>query len=275
MTEEKTVPYENIVYSKEGKVATIMLNRPDKLNAMNSALQQEFEEALTEFEKDSSVRVLVIRGAGRSFSAGFDIGGGGDQGERTEPTVDGDRDGLQATAARWLRLWECRKPVISMVHGYCLAGASEMVAMTDITYVAESARIGFPSLPIGSGDIETYWYWFVGPKRTKEIAWLLGTQISGRKAYEWGFANDVFPDDKLEEETYKNANLIARLPLELLNLKKMSVNRIMEFQGFRAAVMSGSEWDAIAHVTKPVKEMQQRMREQGMQGAIKWFNEEA
>ncbi|HLC30176.1 MAG TPA: enoyl-CoA hydratase-related protein [Dehalococcoidia bacterium] len=267
--------YENIVYTVEGKVATLMLNRPDKLNAMSGALLDEFEKVLTEFEQNNAARVLVIRGAGRAFSAGYDIGGGRDEGERVEMTADRDRDGLQAGALRWLRLWEMRKPTIAMVHGFCLAGASEMAAMADLTYVAEDARIGFPSLPIGSGDIETFWYWFVGPKRTKEIVWLLGTQISGRKAYEWGFANEVFPADKLEEETYKHANLIARLPLELLNLKKQSVNRIMEFQGFRAAVMSGAEWDAIAHVTKPVKEMQQRMREQGMQGAIKWFNEEA
>lgn len=269
--------YQEIEYSKDRRVATILLNRPDKLNAMNGALMAEFEQALDEFNNDDDARVLVIRGAGRAFSAGFDIGGGAPQDghQRREVTVDGDRDGLQATAMRWLRVWESPKPVIAMVHGFCLAGASELAVMADLTYVADDARIGFPSLPIGSGDIETFWYWFVGAKRTKEIAWLLGTQISGKKAQEWGFANASFPAEQLEEETYKTAHLIARLPLPLLNLKKKSVNRIMEFQGFRAAVLSGAEWDAIAHATAPVKEMQARMREGGMQAAIKWFNEEA
>ncbi len=268
--------YEEIIYSKERRVATITLNCPDKLNAMGPVLMREFEEAVEEFNHDDDARVLVIRGAGRAFSAGFAIGGApAAGGQHVEMTVDRDRDGLQATAMRWLRLWESPKPTIAMVHGYCLAGASELAVMADLTFVADDAKIGFPSLPIGSGDIETFWYWFVGPKRTKEIAWLLGTQISGKKAQEWGFANESFPAEKLEEETYAKANLIARLPLPLLNLKKKSVNRIMEFQGFRAAVLSGAEWDAIAHATTAVKEMQGRMRESGMQGAIKWFNEEA
>lgn len=265
--------YENIVYAREGRIATIMLNRPEKLNALNGQLLREFDAALTEFEQDNSVRVLVVRGAGRAFSAGYDLGGG--DGEPRELTPDTDRDGLEVNALRWLRLWECPKPTIAMVHGYCLAGASELAVTADITYVAEDARIGFPSLPIGSGDIEAFWYWFVGPKRTKEMSWLLGTQISGRKAYDWGFANDVFPPDLLEEQTYRNARLIARIPPEVLALKKKSVNRLMELQGYRAAVLAGSEWDAIAHFTKAVKEMQGRMREQGMQGAIKWFNEES
>jgi len=269
--------YQDILYTKDNRVATITLNKPEKLNAMSGLTQSEFEQAVDEFNHDDEARVLVIRGAGRAFSAGFDIGGGppADGQHRRVVTVDGDRDGLNATALRWLKLWESPKPTIAMVHGFCLAGASELAVMADLTYVADDARIGFPSLPIGSGDIETFWYWFVGAKRTKEIAWLLGTQISGKKAYEWGFANESFPAESLEEETYKKAHLIARLPLSLLNLKKMSVNRIMEFQGFRAAVQSGAEWDAIAHATLAVKEMRERMAEGGMNAGIKWFNEEA
>ncbi|MBA02265.1 MAG: crotonase [Chloroflexi bacterium] len=265
--------YKEILYSTENRIATLTLNCPEKLNAMGPVLLAEFEEAIKEFNRDDQSRVLVIRGAGRAFSAGYAIGGGDNHG--SEQTVDEDRDRLEETALRWLSLWESPKPIISMVHGYCLAGASMLAVMADLTFVADDAKIGFPSLPIGSGDIETFWYWFVGPKRTKEIGWLLGTTISGKQAQDWGFANESFAPEDLETKTYEKAQLIARLPLSLLNLKKKSVNRIMEFQGFRAAVLSGSEWDAVAHATNAVKEMQGRMAEGGMKGAIQWFNTEA
>ncbi len=127
---------------------------------------------------------------------------------------------LQRNVEHWLRLRDLPKPVIAMVHGYCLAGATQLCICTDIIFVAEDARIGFPSIPAGAGYVSAFWNWMVGPHRTKYLAFLPGSQISGREAEAMGFATRVFPADKLEEETYSYARRVAKGPAQKLQLEK-------------------------------------------------------
>src|SRR5215469_7485508 len=133
--------FANILLEKHELIGTLTLNRPEKLNAMSPALIAEFGEAITQIDKDPEIKVVVIRGAGRSFSTGYDLGGGWSEGGSKPFTIDDDQRFLQRYVEHWLRLRDLPKPVIAMVHGYCLAGATQLCISTDIIFVAEDEQI--------------------------------------------------------------------------------------------------------------------------------------
>ena len=163
-----------VTLETQDRIGTLTLNRPEKLNALNPSLIAEFAEAIDTVAADPGIKVLIIRGAGRAFSTGYDLSGGGRSAPRT---IDEDRAMLQRNVEHWLRLRDLPKPVIAMVHGYCLAGATQLCICTDIIFVAEDARIGFPSIPAGAGYVSAFWNWMVGPHRTKYLAFLPGSQV--------------------------------------------------------------------------------------------------
>ena len=263
--------YDNILYEKNKpfrRIASLTLNRPEKLNAMNQALLGEFGEALDDAGKDDEIRVVIIKGAGRAFSAGYDIAAG----PTDRPDVEEDRQDLSQRIDLWLKIWDIPKPVIAQVHGYCLAGACQMITFCDITLLAEDARLGTPSIPIGGGLISPTMCWLIGPKLAKELSFNSGAHMSGKEMAAAGFGRAV-PADKLEEEVNTLAKSIARTPLPILRIKKQAINRVMDIQGFREAVHFGAEWDAILHYSEPVEEMSRWIREKGLRQAIAEYNE--
>ncbi len=266
--------YENIIYEKNkpfSKIATITLNRPQKLNALSRPLLAEFEEALADAGKDDSIRVVIIKGAGRAFSGGYDMTPA--PGERVAPRdVEEDRQEIYGGIERWLKIWDLPKPVIAQVHGYCLAGAAQMVTFCDMTIIAEDARIGTPSIPVGGGLLGSTMCWLIGPKLAKELSLNPGATLSGKEMAAAGFGRAV-PADKLEEEVNTLAKSMTRTPLPILRMKKQAINRVMDVQGFREAVHFGSEWDAILHFSEPVKKMVGLVKEKGLRQAIKDYND--
>jgi enoyl-CoA hydratase len=265
--------FTTINLEKQDRISTLMLNRPEKLNAMTPGLIKEFAEALTEIERDAEIKVLVIRGAGRAFSTGYDLTGGWGEGSSKPFTIDDDQKFLQGYIEHWLRLRDLPKPVISMVHGYCLAGATQLCISTDMIFVAENAQIGFPSIPAGAGYVSSFWNWMVGPHRTKYLAFLPGSRISGREAEAMGFATRAFPEEALERETYDYARRVAKVPAQKLRLEKLAINRAMDLRGFRVAVQAGAEFDAIFHFGPGNEEIRAIQKERGLRGAIKWYEE--
>ncbi len=267
--------YKCIIYEKDKpfpKVATITLNRPEKLNALSRPLLAEFEEALADVGKDDNIRVVIIKGAGRAFSAGYDLAPPPEERPAVHPDVEEDRQNLYVSVERWLKIWDLPKPVIAQVHGYCLAGASQMVTFCDITIVAEDARIGMPSIPVGGGLLSPTLCWLIGPKLAKELSFNVGVHMTGKQVAAAGWGRAV-PADKLEEEVNTLAKSITRVPLPILRIKKQAINRVMDVQGFREAVHFGAEWDAILHYAKPVEELVRWLREKGLRQAIAEFNE--
>jgi len=261
-----------VIVEKKDRIGTLTLNRPEKLNALSSSLLVEFGGALDRVAADPEIKVLIVRGAGRAFSTGYDLSGGG---ERAKPfTIDEDRAALQRYVEGWLRLRDLPKPVIAMVHGYCLAGATQLCICTDMIFVADTARIGFPSIPAGAGYVSAMWNWMVGPHRTKYMAFLPGSQISGKEAEAIGFATRAFPADKLEEETYGYARRVAKVPAEKLALEKLALNRAMDYRGFRASVLSGAEYDALFHFGSGNEEIKKVREERGLKGAIEWYEKQ-
>lgn len=262
---------EEALWSKEGKLGYLTLNRPEKLNALSQGMMREIDEVMEEAARDTDVRVLIIRGAGRAFSAGYDLNPNAEgRGASRGDPVD-DRDRLTANMERWLRIWDFPKPVIAQVHGYCLAGATQMCVMCDITVVAEDARIGWPSIPVGGGFISPMWTWLIGPKRAKQMAYIPGSQMDGKTASDWGFANYAVPVERLEADVRQLAEQIAVVPSKILKMKKHAINRMLDVQGFRVAVQMGSETDALLHASEPVEQLSGMIREFGLKEAIAMF----
>jgi enoyl-CoA hydratase len=258
-----------VLIEKKGKVAYLILNRPEKLNALSFELLTELSQALDEMERDDGVSVLIIKGSGRAFSVGYDVGK-----YKDAISVMDDRDNLERYTRLWLKIWEFPKPVIAQIHGYALAGGTQLAASCDFIITDKDAILGFPSLPLGGGFVGLYWHWHIGPQRAKLLDLTAGSRISGEEAVAYGFAAKCFPGDKLEEETLKIARSIARTPADILKLKKQAHNRMMDLQGFRTAVLFGPEQDAIIHTAKGIKLMREKINELGLPDTIKWFNEQ-
>jgi enoyl-CoA hydratase len=254
----------------DGAVGWLVLNRPEKLNAMNAQMLAEFSATLDRLNADDTVRVIVIRGAGRAFSTGYDIERRPDGASAHRDAVE-DFDRLKLNIDRFRSIWDGPKPVIAAVHGYCLAGATQMCVFADITVVAEDARIGLPKIPVGGGYITPLWTWLVGPKRAKQMAFTSGSSISGSTAVDWGWANYAVPEAELWDSVTELATNIARTPAPILRMKKHSVNRIMDLQGFSASAMFGAETDALLHMDSSVKALSAQIREHGLKAAIKAF----
>jgi len=263
--------FTNLLLDKHELIGTLTLNRPEKLNAMTPSLIAEMGEALTEVEKDPEIKILIVRGAGRAFCTGYDLTVSMGEGGAERHTLDSDQRSLQRYVEHWLRLRDLPKPVISMVHGYCLAGGSQLAISTDIIFVAENASIGFPSIPAGAGYVSSFWNWMIGPHRTKYMAFLPGSRITGKEAEAIGFATRAFPAESLESETYDYARRVTKVPAQKLRLEKLAINRAMDIQGFRTAVLAGAEFDAIFHFGPGNEEIRAVQKERGLKGAIQWY----
>ncbi len=256
--------YQYIRIEHDGPLTWIVLDRNDRANALSNDLLDELTSAL-EALKDTGGPVLGIRGEGRGFSAGYDIGQVGTP-KAADPVADRAR--LQRNVDRFLAIWDHPKPVIAAVHGYCIAGATQLCVYCDITIVAEDATIGEPTIPIGGGYIAPLWAPLVGPKRAKELAFVPGNTIDGRTAVEWGWANHAVPADALLASVRSLADRIALVPSEVLRIKKLSINKAMEAMGVRLASQSAAEMDALLHTTPSVLALRERIREEGLKPVI-------
>ncbi|MBI2305258.1 MAG: enoyl-CoA hydratase/isomerase family protein [Chloroflexi bacterium] len=244
--------YEKIIYEVDGDgVCRITLNDPQRMNPLGWPLLAELDNALKEAERDGNVRVIIIKGAGRCFSAGYDLGSGegltGPRGRKEYGrSIWNSRAHVQGHIEYWFNIWNLWKPVIAQVHGYCLAGASELAAICDLMVVSDDLRYGYPPTRwMASGDTIAIYSWHAGLKIAKEMSF--GRILSGEECLRYGFANYCFSKDKLEEETSKIAKRIAGMHPELLSLSKRVVSRTFDAMGFRLSLEYGGEFDSLSH----------------------------
>jgi len=264
------VKYDTIVYeAAQERVFRVTLNRPEKLNAMSDRLLAELDSALLEFERDPSASVLIIRGAGRAFSAGYDLTPSRADGAATgASTVTEDRWAMRKLVERWQRLWNLPKPTIAQVHGYCLAGATELAGHCDLVFAADDAQFGHPAgRSLGVIPTLSMWPYLIGMRRTKEFLFT-GDSMSAAQALEYGLINRVVACERLEEEVAAYARRVAQVPLDMLTLHKAATNRFFELMGVYAAEQSASEFDAIAHQTPTARAEMRKMRERGLKQAL-------
>ena len=232
-------------------VKRITLNRPDKRNAINNDLRRELFAALQAFDVDDNTRVTIVRGAGKCFSAGYDLASdlAGDQ---PYFTAKGDGHWSRHVTDGWFRMWDLAKPVIAQVHGYALAGGSELASACDLVYIAEDARIGYPVVRMLSPPDMQFHPWFMTARSAME-AMLTGESFSGIEAVQNGFANRAFPAEQLDAAVLAVAKKIAEVATDLTQINKRSVHRALEIMGARTAIRAGSELMALATHQPSVK----------------------
>jgi enoyl-CoA hydratase len=259
--------YETLKYEKvEDKIFRLTLNRPEKLNTLTPQMFTELEQVMSEYESNPEASVMIIRGAGRCFSAGHDLQGNRDSGSTY--AVSNDRLRMHKTIERWQRLWAINKPTIAQVHGYCLAAASEFIGHCDIVFASEDAVFGHPAgRALGVLPTLAMWPLLMGPRKSKEY-FFTGDLMGAKEALESHLINRVYPKDKLEEETLNYARRVALIPAELLMLHKAAINRYYEILGIRAAEQSSADIDVISHQTDSMKNWLKAVREKGLKEAL-------
>lgn len=238
-------------------VRRLTLNRPQKRNALSNELRGEIFKALEAGDSDPDIRVMVIRGAGSCFSSGYDLAylgptpfhASGGPGWWARHVVEG-----------CFRVWDLAKPVIAQVHGWCLAGGSELAVACDLVYVAEDAQIGYPPVRTISPPDNHYHAWLMGMRAAMEQM-LTGDAIDGLEAVRLGFANRAYPAADLEEQVLAMASRIAKVDPELAQINKRMVHRQMEAMGMRAGLRAGTELQALGQTTDASREYMLKMRE--------------
>jgi enoyl-CoA hydratase len=225
-------------------VHRITLNRPEKRNAINNGMRAELFADLERADIDETVNVTIVRGAGPCFSSGYDLKPAADD-DRPYYTAGGDGSWSRHVTEGWVRIWDLAKPVIAQVHGYAMAGGTELAAACDLVYVAHDATFSYPVVRIISPPDFQYHPWLVGMRNAMELV-LTGDPITGDDAVRIGLANRAFPADELDASVVAVAARIAGVPAELLQINKRSVHRAMEIMGIRTGLRAGSELQGLA-----------------------------
>jgi enoyl-CoA hydratase len=244
----------------------ITLNRPEKRNALNHALRGGIIQSLQEADQDPEIRVMIVRGAGKCFSAGYDLGGGNEGQELPWFTPGGEGHWPRHVTQGWMSIWELAKPVIAQVHGYCLAGGSELATCCDLVYMADDAEMGYPAVRFAVPDSHFH-AWFVGMRKAMEMM-LTGDSISGVEAARLGWANASCPAEELEQRVLAIAQRIASVPPELVQLNKRAVHRQMEIMGLHTGLRAGSELCALGLRQKSMYEFLAQTRKKGLTEAL-------
>ncbi len=246
----------------------LTLNRPAKLNALSGPLVAAMLDALDVATRDPQVRVIVLEGAGRAFSAGYDLteesegGVGGPVGWRRSLAID-----VEAT----LRLLDCPKPVIAQIHGYALAGGLELAMACDLIVAAEGTQVGEPEIRYGSAPVTLLMPYLIGQKKTRELLFT-GDLIDAVEAERVGLINRVVPAHRLVAEVDALADRLARTPPEVMAPTKLMLNRAMDAAGFRMAVEAGLDLGAIINAadTPEQREWDTIVKRDGLKAALAW-----
>ena len=277
--------YENVLMDRAGtddRVGIITLNRPEKLNALSQELLYDFDAALHDMEADHTIRVIVVKGAGRAFSAGYDLTpsqktradavvrrhrGVDDKGRRL---LMGIRTGMQQITDIHMYFWNMAKVTIAQVHGYAVAGGCEMAMMADLVVAADDAQLGHPGLRgLGTSRTGVIWPLVLGMRKAKEL-YYTGENVTGTEAEEIGMINYAWPKEELEDRTLAFADRLANMSADHLAILKVNMNRFYENMGIYSSVRSSTDLDAAGQFTEFSYDWQEKMREEGLKDALQW-----
>ena len=264
----------------DDRVARITLNRPDKMNALSQELMYELDDALHILEAREDIRVIIVRGAGRTFSAGYDLAAprGSDaiarqfnredpQGRRLAMNI---RSGMQQITDIHMYFWNMAKITIAQVHGFALAGGCELAMMADLVVAADDAQLGHPGLRgLGTSRTGVIWPMVIGMRKAKEL-YYTGENVSGKEAEEMGMINYAWPMEELEDRTIAFADRIANMTADQLAILKVNMNRFYENMGIYSSVRSSTDLDAMGQFTRFGYMYQDKVKELGLKEAFKW-----
>jgi enoyl-CoA hydratase len=241
-----------VLSETDDRVATLTLNRPERLNAITPELIADFRAALQAACDDPAVRVVRLRGAGRAFCAGYDIGWGSESMQEAEAGGPwdpiADYQAMSRFVDAYMALWRSPKPVIAQVHGYCVAGGTDFALCSDLIVCSEDCRIGYPPARVWGSPTTAMWVYRLGLERSKRLL-LTGDAVDGRRAVEWGLASEAVPAQELEEAGMALARRVAQLPANQLHMMKLLVNQAFEQMGLHTTQLVGTLLDGAARHT--------------------------
>ena len=262
--------YSTIEVEIAERIAVLTFNRPKVLNAFDGVLVRETRSALDELCANDAVSAIVVRGAGRAFSAGFDLkAGAATAGQRElaewRAVLEADFDFIMA-------FWHAPKPTIAAVHGYCIGGAFELALACDVTIAAQSAKFGSPEVKFGSGAVALLLPWVVGPKAAKELLLTGDDRITAERALSLGMVNQVVPDGEEFERARAVARSMAAAAPGAVRLSKLAINRSYDAMGMREALASALELDIYLEAAGGAEraEFDRIRREEGLNAALAW-----
>jgi enoyl-CoA hydratase len=251
---------------RDGPVAVLILDRPDKLNAITPAMAEALHSALDAAEADEGVRAIVVAGEGRAFSAGFDLEAG------EWDNLANIRREMQSDFDLILRFWASPKPTVAALHGHCLGGALELALSCDLTVAAEDCRLGEPEVRFGSGIVAMLLPWITGPKQAKELLLTGDDRVSAQRAYDMGLVNRVVPAGEERTAALAMAHEISANDAAAVRLTKLAVNRSYEAMGLRRALDQALELgiEAEDSETPESKAFNEILARDGAKAALAW-----
>ena len=267
--------YETLHYAVDGPIATITLNRPKSLNTIVPPMPDELQDAVLRAGDDEAVRVIVLRGAGRAFCAGFDFAGGfhhWDERITTQGRWDPGKDFAVMTSPagavpKFMSIWRSPKPVIAQVHGWCVGGGSDMALCADLVVASDDARIGTPYARMWGAYLTGMWIYRLGLTRAKWHA-LTGHPLSGAEAAEAGLINVAVPFERLADEVRELAERLAGVPPSQLAAMKLVVNQTFENMGLASTQVLGSILDGLMRNTPEAERWVELAQTDGVGAAV-------
>jgi enoyl-CoA hydratase len=269
---EHMAGFDCILYQVERGRARITLNRPEKLNALSTRLQAELNEALWEADNNTAVHSVILRGAGRAFSAGYDLKPSAE--DRNVPvsriqdqdtnryrggsSIDDDAWQLERVQRYRMALFDMHKPVIAQVHGYCVAGGTDLALLCDMIIAADDAVFGFPAARNLGALPNNFWLYNIGPQWAKRLT-MTGDTITGAEAQQIGLVMKAVPLADLEYEVEQLADRLALIDPDLLSANKRIINLGLELMGARTLQRLAAENDVRGHNTAAAKQTKQAM----------------
>ncbi len=282
-----------VLYERDGRIARLTLNRPERGNGINARLLGDLVAAVEQADLDPAVHVVVLAGAGTGFCGGYDLvesaqemtspqsGGQAPAGSPIDPAVissNHDPDGtwdpvvdyamMSRNVRAFMSLLHCSKPVICMVHGFCVAGGTDMALCSDLLVIAEDAKLGYPPARVWGSPTTSLWAYRLGPQRAARLLFT-GDSLSGREALEWGLAAEAPPADQLRERTDELATRVARLPVNQLTMMKLLITQGLYAQGLHTTQVLGTFFDGITRHTREGYAFQQRAAQAGFREAVR------
>ena len=256
-----------VLYEKDGRIGRITLNRPDMMNAIDNDLPGELAAAVAQADADPGVHVMVLSGNGKAFCAGYDLNDP-DQFVQEMPW-----DPMQDYAAMWantehfMSLWRAMKPVICKVHGFAVAGGSDIALCADITIMGETAKIGYMPTRVWGTPTTAMWVYRLGAEKAKRMLFT-GDKIDGREAEAMGLVLKAVPDDQLDEEVEQFADRMARVPINQLAMQKLLVNQAIEASGIMNTQRFATIFDGISRHSPEGLNFKARVEEVGWKEAV-------
>ncbi len=263
--------YTHLLFEKRDEIGYLTLNRPDKLNALSPALMAELGHAFDAIEADPEVKVVILTGAGRAFSAGFDIGAPQGEPEIYERQPDEWRSSLKQNIDTFLKIWHSSKPYIAAINGYALAGACELAQLCDIKIASEQATLGEPEIRFGTGPPVLITPFSVGFAKAKELL-LMGEMISAQEAERLGMINKVVPHDQVMAECEKMARKLTKIARVGVKYNKIAINRAFENMGFLNSIAQNLDLVTMFDISRTEEQeaFNQIRKEKGLRAALDW-----